>query len=43
MNNESRPDLVPGLSFYVHKDGRVTGNVYESAGWRFIFDHLGEL
>ena len=40
---DDTPDIVPGLSYYVRKDGHVTGNVYESAGWRFLFDHLGKL
>ena len=33
---DDTPDIVPGLSYYVRKDGHVTGNVYESAGWRFL-------
>ena len=37
---DDTPDIVPGLSYYVRKDGHVTGNVYESAAWRFLFDHL---
>ena len=40
---DDTPDIVPGLSYYVRKDGHVTGNVYESAGWRFLFDHLKNL
>ncbi|MBR2067644.1 MAG: amidohydrolase family protein, partial [Solobacterium sp.] len=31
------------LSYYVRKDGHVTGNIYESASWRIIFDHLKNL
>ena len=33
-------DPVPELSYYVRKEGHVTGNAYESAGWPFLFDHL---
>ena len=40
---DDTPDIVPGLSYYVRKDGHVTGNVYESAAWRFLFDHLRNL
>ena len=40
---DATPDIVPGLSYYVRKDGHVTGNVYESAAWRFLFDHLKNL
>ena len=40
---DDTPDIVPGLSYYVRKDGHVTGNVYEAAGWRFLFDHLKNL
>ncbi len=40
---DDTPDIVPGLSYYVRKDGHVTGNVYESAAWRFLFDHLKNL
>ena len=28
---DNTPDPVPGLSYYVRKDGHVTGNVYEGA------------
>ena len=40
---DETPDIVPGLSYYVRKDGHMTGNVYEAAGWRFLFDHLKNL
>ncbi len=40
---DETPDIVPGLSYYVRKDGHVTGNVYEAAGWRLLFDHLKNL
>ena len=31
-------DPVPGLSYFVRKDGHVTGNSFESASWPFLFD-----
>ena len=31
-------DPVPGLSYFVRKDGHVTGNAFESASWPFLFD-----
>ena len=37
---DDTPDPAPGLSYYVRKDGHLTGNAYESAAWPFIFDHL---
>ena len=40
---DETPDIVPGLSYYVRKDGHVTGNAYEAAAWRFLFDHLKSL
>ena len=33
-------DPVPELSYYVRKDGHITGNVFESAGWELLFDGL---
>ncbi|MBE6007234.1 MAG: hypothetical protein E7238_08830 [Sarcina sp.] len=36
-------DPVPELSYYVRKDGHVTGNVFESAGWHLLFDGLSSL
>lgn len=33
-------DPVPGLAYYVRKDGHLTGNSFESASWPFIFDSL---
>ena len=35
---DDTPDPVPGLSYYVRKDGHVTGGIYESALMRFILD-----
>ena len=37
---DETPDLVTGLSYYVRKEGHITGNAYESACWLFLFDHL---
>jgi predicted amidohydrolase YtcJ len=39
---DDTPDPAPGLAYYVRKDGHVTGNAYESAGWPFVFDWLKE-
>ena len=36
-------DPVPELSYYVRKDGHVTGNVFESAGWHLLFDGLSSM
>ena len=33
-------DPVPELSYYVRKDGHVTGNAFESAGWQLLFDGI---
>ncbi len=40
---DDTPDPVPELSYYVRKDGHVTGNVFESAGWHLLFDGLSAL
>ena len=37
---DDTPDPVPGLSYFVRKDGHVTGNAFESASWPFLFDGL---
>ena len=37
---DETPDPAPGLAYYVRKDGHVTGNAYESAGWPFVFDYV---
>ncbi len=39
---DDTPDPAPGLAYYVRKDGHLTGNAYESAGWPFLFDWLRE-
>ena len=36
-------DPVPGLSYFVRKDGHITGNAFESAAWPFLFDSLSSL
>ena len=36
--NDDTLDPVPGLSYFVRKDGHVTGNSFESASWPFLFD-----
>ena len=35
---DDTPDPVPHLSYYVRKDGHVTGNAFEGAAWPFLFD-----
>ena len=35
---DDTPDPVPGLSYFVRKDGHVTGNAFESTSWPFLFD-----
>ena len=37
------PDPVPGLAYYVRKDGHLSGNSYETASWPFLFDGLENL
>lgn len=39
---DDTPDPAPGLAYYVRKDGHLTGNAYESAGWPFVFDYIKE-
>ena len=39
---DNTPDPAPGLAYFVRKDGHLTGNAYESAGWPFLFDWLRE-
>ena len=39
---DDTPDPAPGLAYFVRKDGHVTGNAFESAGWPFVFDCLKE-
>ena len=35
---DETPDPVPGLSYFVRKDGHITGNAFEGASWPFLFD-----
>ena len=35
---DETPDPVPELSYYVRKDGHITGNAFEGAAWPFLFD-----
>ena len=35
---DNTPDPVPGLAYYVRKDGHVTGNSFETASWPVLFD-----
>ncbi|MBQ9631801.1 MAG: amidohydrolase family protein [Lachnospiraceae bacterium] len=37
---DDSPDPVPGLAYYVRKDGHVTGNSFETASWPILFDGL---
>ena len=41
--NDDTPDPVPGLAYYVRKDGHVTGNSYETASWLILFDGVNDL
>ncbi len=38
--SDDTPDPAPGLAYYVRKNGHLTGNAFESAGWPFLFDYL---
>ena len=40
---DDTPDPVPGLAYFVRKDGHVTGNTYETASWPILFDGVNEL
>ncbi|MBQ7265399.1 MAG: amidohydrolase family protein [Firmicutes bacterium] len=40
---DDTPDPVPELSYYVRKDGHITGNVFESSGWNLLFDGLSKI
>ena len=37
---DDTPDPVPGLAYFVRKDGHLTGESYETACWPFLFDEL---
>ena len=40
---DDTPDPVPGLAYFVRKEGHVTGNSYETASWPILFDGLNDL
>ena len=40
---DDTPDPVPGLAYFVRKDGHVTGNSYETASWPILFDGVNDL
>ena len=40
---DNTPDPVPGLAYYVRKDGHVTGNSFETASWPVLFDGVNDL
>ncbi len=40
---DATPDPVPELSYYVRKDGHVTGNAFESAGWSLLLDEVNSV
>ena len=40
---DETPDPVPGLAYYVRKDGHVTGNSFETASWPILFDGVNDL
>jgi len=40
---DDTPDPVPGLAYYVRKDGHVTGNSFETASWPILFDGTNDL
>ena len=37
------PDPVPELAYFVRKDGHITGNSFETASWKMLFDSVDEL
>lgn len=37
---DETPDPVPGLAYFVRKNGHITGNAFESTGWPFLFEQL---
>ena len=36
-------DPVPGLAYFVRKDGHLTGNSFETASWPMLFDGISQL
>ena len=41
--SDETPDPVPGLAYFVRKDGHVTGNSFETASWPVLFDGANDL
>ena len=37
---DETPDPVPGLAFFVRRDGHITGDCFETCCWPFPFDSL---
>ncbi len=40
---DETPDPVPGLAYFVRKDGHLTGNSFETASWPMLFDGISQL
>ena len=40
---DNTPDPVPGLSYFVRRDGHVTGSIFEFPLMRFLFDDIESL
>ena len=40
---DETPDPVPGLAYFVRRNGHLTGNSYETASWPMLFDGVNEL
>ena len=40
---DETPDPVPGLAYFVRKDGHLTGNSFETASWPMLFDGVNDL
>ena len=40
---DETPDPVPGLAYFVRKNGHLTGNSYETASWPMLFDGVDHL
>ena len=41
--SDETPDPVPGLAYFVRKEGHLTGNSYETASWPMLFDSVKDL
>ena len=41
--SDETPDPVPGLAYFVRKEGHLTGNSFETASWPMLFDGINEL